>query len=73
MVDGPPKVFLLAVDPDEHLVQMPAPMGVGAHMLDPLAADLGGEHWTEPVPPEADGFMADVDATLEQQVLDVPE
>ena len=44
-----------------------------AHVLNPLAADLSGEHRAEPVPPEPDGLMADVDAPLEQEVFDVSE
>jgi len=28
MVDGPPQVLLVAVDPDEHLIQVPARKGV---------------------------------------------
>jgi hypothetical protein len=34
--------------------------------------DLGGKHWTEPVPPEPHRLVADVDAALEQQILDLP-
>jgi hypothetical protein len=35
--------------------------------------DLRGEHRTEPVPPEANRPVANVDAALEQQVLDLTE
>jgi hypothetical protein len=34
-------------------------------------ANLGGEHWTKPVPPEPDGLMADIDPALGQEILDV--
>ena len=34
--DGSPEVVHLAVDADVNLVQMPAPMGVGSHLVDPL-------------------------------------
>ncbi len=37
------------------------------------AADLGGEESAEPHPPLADGLVADVDAALVKQVLDVPK
>ena len=52
---------------------MPAPVGQGARPVDPLAADLGGEDWAEAAPPEPHGFMADLDASLVQQVFDVAQ
>jgi len=48
-------------------------MGVGPHALNPLAADLAGEHRAEPVPPQPNRLMADVDAALEQKILDVAQ
>jgi hypothetical protein len=48
-------------------------VGQGPHSLDPLATDLGGEHRAEAVPPKPHGFMADLDAALTQEVLDVPK
>ncbi|EAQ23117.1 hypothetical protein ROS217_02660 [Roseovarius sp. 217] len=39
--------------------------------MDAAFADLGSEHGAEPVPPEPDRLMADVDAALVQQILDV--
>ena len=47
--------------------------GRDAHSLDPFAPDLGGEHRAEPVPPEPHGLMADLDAALVQEVLDVAQ
>jgi hypothetical protein len=46
---------------------------MGAHPIDPLPADLSGAHRTEPVPPITDRLVADVDAALVQQVLDVAQ
>jgi hypothetical protein len=43
----------------------------GPHLVDLLPADLGGEHWAKALPPEPDRLMADVDAALVQQILDV--
>ncbi|WP_156361586.1 hypothetical protein [Sphingomonas sp. Leaf67] len=40
---------------------------------DPLAADLTGEHWTKPVPPQPHRLMADVDPAFEQQVLHISQ
>ena len=73
MIDGAPEVVTLAVDPDENLVEMPAPVSEGSHRLDALATDLAGKHGAEPVPPEPHSFMADVDAALGQKVLDLSE
>ena len=73
VVDSPPEIAHLAVDLHVDLVKMPAPVGVGAHVLDPLPADLAGEHRAEAVPPEPHGLMADVDAALEQEILDVAQ
>jgi hypothetical protein len=42
-------------------------------VLDALLADFTGEYRAEPVPPQPHRFMADVDAALEQQILDVAQ
>ena len=63
----------LGVDTDVDFVEMPAPVGVGPHVMNALSADLGGEHRAEPVPPKPHRLVADVDAALEQQVLDVAQ
>ena len=70
MIDGSPKVMLLTVDLDEHLVQMPPP-SAGLHALNPSLSDLGSEHRAEPVPPVSHRFMADIDAAFVQQILDI--
>jgi len=62
----------LTIDIHEHLVQVPAPLRV-APVLDTPLPDLGSEHRTEPVPPEPHRLMADVDAALEQQILDLTQ
>jgi hypothetical protein len=73
VIDGSPEVVHLAVDFDVDLVEMPFPVCVGAHAVDPLSADLRGEHGAKPVPPQPHGLMADIDAALGQQVLDVTQ
>ena len=35
--------------------------------------DLRAKQWTEPVPPQPYGLMADVDTALEQQIFDLPQ
>jgi hypothetical protein len=73
VIDGSSEVVQLAVDFHVDLVEVPAPLGELAHLRAALAADLRGEHRAKPVPPVADGLEADVDAPLEQQVLDVAQ
>jgi hypothetical protein len=73
VIHRPPQVAHLAVDLHVDLVEMPSPVSMSPHPTHPLPADLGGEHRTEPVPPQPHGLMANVDAALEQQILDVPK
>src|SRR5271165_5001550 len=73
MVDSAPEIAELAVDLHERLIQMPPPLRIAAHMRNAPLSDLGGEHWAKPVPPEPDGLVADVDAALGQQILDVAQ
>lgn len=58
----------LAIDPHEHIVQVPPPERI-APVLDSPHPDLGRERWTEPIPPEPHRLVADVDTALEQQVV----
>jgi hypothetical protein len=39
--------------------------------LNPFSSDLGGEHRAEPVPPKPHRFVADIDATFMQQILNI--
>ena len=50
---------------------MPLILAEAVHPGDPLLADLGGEYRAEPVPPETDGFVADVDPAFVQKILDI--
>ena len=36
-------------------------------------SDLGCEQWTKTVPPVANGFVADINASLEQEIFDVAQ
>jgi len=63
----------ISVDLDVHLVKVPSPVAEVLHAADPLPADVVRKRWAEPVPPEAHRLMTDVDATLEEQVLHVPQ
>lgn len=72
MVDGALEVISFAVNPDKYFVHVPAPLRKRL-MMDASVPDLPGEHWTEPVPPEPHGLMTVIDATLEQQIFDLPQ
>jgi hypothetical protein len=50
-----------------------APLDEAAHVRGASLADLGGEHWAKPIPPEPDGLMADVDPALGQEIFDVAQ
>src|SRR5271156_6507577 len=73
MVDCAPQIAELAVDLHEHLIQMPAPLRIAAHVPDASLTNLGGEHRAKPVPPEPHSLVADVDSALDQQILDVAQ
>ena len=72
VVNGAPQIAGLPVDPHEHLIKVPAPVRIPMTM-NPTPPDLGCKQRTEPVPPVPHGLVADVDATLGQQVLDLPQ
>src|SRR5271156_5476301 len=73
VIDSPPEIAELAVDLHEHLIQMPAPLRIAAHMRYPLLSNLGGEHRPKPIPPKPDCFVADVDPALGQKIFDVAQ
>ena len=73
VIHGPPQVMRLAVDLYEYLVQMPLPVRESTHLLDTSTANLSGEHRAKSIPPIPHRFVADVDAALVQQVLDIAQ
>ena len=73
LIDRAPQIMHLATDLHVHLIKMPIPVPEPLHPRYPLTADVGGEHWTKTVPPEAHRLVANIDPPLEQQVLDVPQ
>ncbi len=72
MINSPPKVMRLAVDFHKDLIQMPLPVGVRAHPVGSISPDLGCKHRAKSVPPEPNRFVTDFDATLVQQILNIP-
>jgi hypothetical protein len=73
VIHGPPKIVRLAVNLHEHLVQVPLPIGIYAHLAVPFLADLCGKQRAKSVPPKPNRFVAYVDPALVQQVLDIAE
>ena len=69
----PPKIMCLAINLHKHLVQMPLPIRIRTHLANSLTTDLGGEHRSKSVPPKSYSFVADIDPTLVEQVLHIPE
>ena len=61
------------VDPHKHVVQVPLPVRICAHLADPFLADLCGKQRTTTAPPKSNRFMADVDAAFVQKTLHVPK
>lgn len=72
VIDGPPKVVAFSVHLHKHLVQVPPP-AARLHALNAPFSDLGGEHFTEPVPPKSNGLLAHVDAALVEQIFHVSQ
>lgn len=73
VIDRAPAVMGLAVDLHEHLIQVPAPVSKTPHVADTALAHLACEHRPEPIPPQPYGLVAQIDAALEQQILNVPQ
>lgn len=64
VIDRPPEIIRLAVDPHEHLVQVPRLVRIRMALYAPLPG-LRRKHSPEPVPPESYRLMADVDIALD--------
>ncbi len=73
MIDGAPEIASLTVDAHKHFIQMPSPLNVPASRPPLPFPEFGGKERPEAVPPETDGFVADVDASLVQQVFDLAQ
>ncbi|SLN33258.1 hypothetical protein RUM8411_01419 [Ruegeria meonggei] len=71
VINSPPKIMPLAIHLQEYLIHVPLPFGERAQLLDTLPSDLSGKQRAEPVPPIADGFVADIDPAFMQQIFHV--
>ena len=68
LIDGPPQPVALAVDLEQHLVQMPLVAGLRS-----ASAQVGRVARPECVAPVPDGLVADDDPALGEEFLDLPK
>ncbi len=73
VINGPPKIMPLAIYLHKDLVHVPLPFGERARLLNTLPPYLSSKHRAKPVPPISDSFVAHVDASLVQQIFDIPK
>jgi hypothetical protein len=57
VIYSPPKIVSFSIDPHEHLVQVPLPVGTNSELLGTPFTDFGGEYRAKPVPPEPNRFV----------------
>jgi hypothetical protein len=65
-VDGAPEIHLVSINPDKHLIEMPAAMRCGS-----ASPQSTRNTWSKDVDPAPDGFVGDLNAALCQEILDV--
>ncbi|HMB92989.1 MAG TPA: hypothetical protein VKP65_19215 [Rhodothermales bacterium] len=68
LVPGPPQIVLLAVDLHKNFISVESVSVALVPSLQPF-----GTFRSELDTPEADGFIADIDASFSRQILDIPE
>jgi len=61
MIDGPPEIEGFSVDPDKNLIQMPTPFRLVPICSGAILPDPGCKQRAEPVSPETDRFVTDID------------
>lgn len=70
VINRPLEIKPLTVDFHKHLVDVPA--SVGVH-IGTSPSDLFGKNRAKAVPPKADGLVANIDAALVQDILDLAQ
>jgi len=73
VINSPPEVVVLSVDPNENLIQMPSPIRHTMHRSYSPLSNFQCKDWPEPVPPGTHRFVADIDAAFVKQVLDLAQ
>jgi hypothetical protein len=67
-----PEVMRFSIDPHEDFVQVPTPLRKRP-MMKASFPGRGRKHRAEPVPPVPNRLVADIDAPLEQNILDLSQ
>ncbi|MDG1827203.1 MAG: hypothetical protein P8H62_13160 [Henriciella sp.] len=65
--------MLLAIDLDEDLIQVPAPLRTLPHRLRSSLADRRGKDRSKSVPPVSHALMAHIDTAFMEQVFDISQ
>jgi len=73
VIDRSPEIVRHAVYLHENFVQMPLQLCPRTHPVSALSPYLGSEHRPEPVPPEPEHLVTEIDTALVQLVVDVPK
>ena len=73
MINCAPQVLSLAIDLHEHFIEVSAAVAKTAHPRNPLAPNFRSKHRHELAPPMPNRLVANVDPTLEQQILNIAQ
>jgi hypothetical protein len=73
VVDSAPKIVALSSNLDEDLIQVPLPLWAASYRFRPMFPDLVREVSAEPINPEADTFVTDIDPAFVEKVLDIAQ
>lgn len=73
MIHGTPQIVRLPTNFYDYLAQLPLPLPALAHTFLHTTLDLVGKAGAEAASPMADGFIANVDPALVQQVFDIAQ
>ncbi len=73
LINSTPKIVPLAIHLHKNLIHVPLPFEVCSHLPNTLSSDFSSKYRAKPVPPISDSFVPHVDASLVQQVFDIPK
>ena len=68
IIHGPPQPHASSIDPDHHLIQVPAGRGARTGL-----AQIRCNHWPELVDPAPDRLPAGLNSSFRQQFLHIPD
>ena len=66
VVDGSPQIVRFSVNLHEYFVQMPLPVRMSMHLIDPFLTYLRSEDRTRSIPPKLNGFVANINTFFEE-------